>query len=593
VSSDGVFVPVPLAGAREALRRCWPFVAVGVGSVGLESVTGGSLDRPWWHAGIGVAVVGLVIAVLAESGRVRVWWETAGGIVCLVGVGLARHGTGGIGGGYGSLVLLPIVWFSLYGTRRQLGVMIGCAAVVLAGPIAVINGDRYPSTGWRSTLVLLGVGGLWGVTSQTLRDRLAAKTVEQEAVAAQVRDALESMADPIGRYEVIRDATGQPVDLCCVLLNASGRDMLGADTIGELLSERLQQRGRYEMLDVWLSAVDAAEPVRYELASKRWQQGRTVMLQLVSIHDGVLATWRDVTDERAAETNLRQSIERWHSVADTAADASLVLDKAFHVIHVSASIAELLGLQTADAIGRQALEMVHPDDRTDVASILRSALDDDDRHVIEFRVLNLREPEHSIWLEGRVTGLNVSDDRELNIGLRDVTAAHLERDLLGHQATHDPLTGLLNRAGLQTHLETHAAAHSRRQLLYLDLDRFKPINDTYGHAAGDEVLIETARRIVDTIRADDAAARIGGDEFAIISHTTGPAHEAQHIADRLRMRIAAPITLLNGSTVHITASIGCAAAPALATVDELLLAADHEMYRAKRQRQHLSQGVEN
>jgi diguanylate cyclase (GGDEF)-like protein/PAS domain S-box-containing protein len=579
-----------LSTATAVIRRCWPFAAVGVASAALESVTGGTLDHRWWYLGIVASVVGLAIALLAEIRTVIVWLETVGGLVCLGGVGLMRHGSGGFSGGYGALVLLPIVWFSLYGNRRQLAVMITSAAGVLAGPLLAIGGSRYPSTGWRSTLVLLGVGALWGLTSQTLRDRLAAKTLETEATSGQVRDALEGLADPIGRYIAIRDASGRPIDLRCVLLNAAGRTMLGPETVGELLSERLRQRGRNEMLDVWLSAVDADEPVHYELASQHWQRGRTVMLQLVRIQDGVLATWRDVTNEREAEQNLRRSIERWHSVADTAADASLVLNDELRVIHVSSSIAELLGLPTADAIGQRVLRIVHADDQVDVATTLTAALGDDERHIIEFRVLDLREAGQDVWLEGRVTGIDVGGSRELNIGLRDVSAAHLERAVLGHQATHDPLTGILNRAGLQAHLEAHAAPHSRRQLLYIDLDRFKPINDTYGHASGDEVLIETARRILATIRADDAAARIGGDEFAVVSHAAGSAHEGPQLADRIRTNIAAPITLTDGTVVQVTASVGSATAPGLVTVDELLIAADHEMYRRKRQSQQIHEG---
>ncbi len=451
-----------------------------VGAVALEPFTGGRLDAGWWWVGILVAAVGILAGAAAVAGRVRADWVLFGGLLSLVGIVVVRHASH-VSGGFGPMVLLPIVWFSLFGSRRQLVAVISCAAVALIAPLVLIGGERYPTTAWRSSLVLIGVGLLAGLSSQRFRDRLATRTNEAGSLAAQLHDALEAMADPVARYEVIRDDAGLPVDLRCVLLNAAGRQMMGDETVGELLSERLLKRGRLEMLDIWLSAVDSAEPVRYELTSQRWQNGRIVVLQLVRIHNGVLASWRDVTNERAAELGLRQSIQRWHSMADAATDVSLILDHNLEVLHVSASIADMLGLDQATAIGQDALRIIHPDDRSLVHATLTAALHDDARQTIEFRVLDRRKPGDQVWLEGRVAGLGAGSNRELNIGLRDITTVRLERAVLGHQATHDPLTGLLNRAGLQAQLDAQTDRASGWHLIYLDLDRFKPINDLHGH----------------------------------------------------------------------------------------------------------------
>lgn len=572
----------PTTHTRSALRRTWPFAGVGAAAAALEPFTGGELDQRWWWIGLALVALGLTGALLAARVSSRPSWETVGGLVWLLGTGLVRHATYGASGGYGALVMLPIVWFTLYGNRRQLLTIITGASVVLVVPMVLIGGDRYPATGWRGSLVLIGVGALSGLAAQHLRNRLADQTEATTTHAGELRDALEAMADPIARYEVLRDDGGRPVDLRCILLNAAGREMLGDATIGELMSERLAQRGRSEMLDLWLSAVDAHEPIQYETVSQNWQSGRVVVLQLVRIHNGVLATWRDVTNERKMEESLRQSLGRWQSVADAAADASLVLDRAFQVLHVSSSIADLVGLDQSAALGKSVLKIISADDLPLVVDTLTAALASDERRTIEFRVLDLRNPGEHVWLEGRVAGMGTDESRELNIGLRDINAAHLERTALGYQATHDPMTGLLNRAGLQAQLDACADRKIGVQLLYLDLDRFKPINDVHGHGAGDQVLVEVANRLMTTIRASESAARIGGDEFAIISHALTTRDAIDGLVGRVKASVAAPITLADGTVVSVTASVGLATASALTAVDELLMAADHEMYRSKR-----------
>jgi diguanylate cyclase (GGDEF)-like protein/PAS domain S-box-containing protein len=575
---DSDVTPVTVAGV---VRRGWPFVAVAAGAVALQPFTGGEVYAEWWWAGILVAVVGIVGVGAAVLGRLRAGWETVGGLLSLAGIVLLRHASHGTTSGFGALVLLPIVWFSLFGSRRQLITVICAASVALTAPLLLIGGERYPTTAWRLALILIGVGLLSGLSSQRLRDRLAARTDDAASLAGDLHDALEAMSDPVGRYEVVRDGSGVPIDLRCVLLNAAGRQMMGAESVGELLSERLRQRGRSEMLDVWLSAVDSVEPISYELTSDHWRHGRIVALQLVRIHNGVLASWRDVTNERAAESSLRQSIDRWHSMADAATDASLIVDHNFDVIHVSLSIADMLGLDQTSAIGQSALRIVHPDDRSLVFATMTAALHDDARRTIEFRARDQRSPSEYVWLEGRAAGLGAGTNRELNIGLRNITSARLERAALGHQATHDPLTGLLNRAGLQASLDSQTDRAADLHLLYIDLDRFKPINDDHGHQAGDQVLVTVAQRLIATLRADDAAARIGGDEFAIISHVS----DADKLIARLTAAIAAPITLTNNAVVYVTASVGLASASANTTIDDLLIEADIEMYRNKRRAQ--------
>lgn len=165
-----------------------------------------------------------------------------------------------------------------------------------------------------------------------------------------------------------------------------------------------------------------------------------------------------------------------------------------------------------------------------------------------------------------------------------------ENSSLAHLASHDVLTGLANRVLLEDRLAQAIAAAQGSDtgfvVLYLDANRLKEVNDRFGHAAGDAMLVAIAQRISDCVRASDLAARVGGDEFAIIaSPPTGP-DDADAIIARLREAMALPIRLPNGQDVLSSLSIGVAHYPRDGTQPEVLLqSADKAMYDVKQRRQ--------
>lgn len=158
--------------------------------------------------------------------------------------------------------------------------------------------------------------------------------------------------------------------------------------------------------------------------------------------------------------------------------------------------------------------------------------------------------------------------------------------LVRHQAFHDGLTGLANRSLFYDRLE-RAIVLSRRELrglavLLIDLDQFKPINDSLGHAAGDELLVAVAHRISGCLRANDTAARLGGDEFVVLAEGVSTVDDARAVAERVIGALTEPF-LIAGAKRSVQASIGVAFAPAGAgSADELLNNADAAMYAAKR-----------
>ena len=159
---------------------------------------------------------------------------------------------------------------------------------------------------------------------------------------------------------------------------------------------------------------------------------------------------------------------------------------------------------------------------------------------------------------------------------------------LTQRALHDPLTGLPNRALFWDRLTHRLSTGDRRQhqcaVLFVDLDDFKDVNDLHGHAAGDELLVQVARRIEENLRAGDTAARFGGDEFVILLDDVDDAEAAEEVARRLATAIGSPFILVNSSTLRVTVqvSVGIAlAGPNLDTPDALVTAADIAMYSAK------------
>jgi diguanylate cyclase (GGDEF)-like protein len=156
-------------------------------------------------------------------------------------------------------------------------------------------------------------------------------------------------------------------------------------------------------------------------------------------------------------------------------------------------------------------------------------------------------------------------------------------DTMLHQALHDALTGLPNRA-LFTDRIQHALVQARRRgttcgVILLDLDRFKTVNDSLGHGAGDELLVAVARRIAESLRSADTAARLGGDEFAVLLEDLGQVDEAVLVAERITAALSAPI-VVSGREVYVKVSLGIAVGGHEAS--ELLRQADVAMYRAKR-----------
>jgi diguanylate cyclase (GGDEF)-like protein/PAS domain S-box-containing protein len=282
----------------------------------------------------------------------------------------------------------------------------------------------------------------------------------------------------------------------------------------------------------------------------------------------------------------RQSEARFASLVKNSSDAVAVVESDTTIRYVTQSAERLLGYQPENLEGRRFSELVHPDDRTRTVSVLTAA-SSADHELVEFRILHQDGGYRHV--ETLCTNL-LSDPNVGGIVLntRDISERKQFEDQLAHQAFHDQITGLANRALFRDRV-VHAIERQSRNgrrvgVLFMDLDDFKTVNDSLGHAAGDEVLREVGERLRSCLRAADTAARLGGDEFAVLLEDAGEGLPAMDVADRIMLELEAPFQL-EGRDLRVTASLGIAISDfemmGEEGAEELLRNADVAMYLAK------------
>jgi diguanylate cyclase (GGDEF)-like protein/PAS domain S-box-containing protein len=297
-----------------------------------------------------------------------------------------------------------------------------------------------------------------------------------------------------------------------------------------------------------------------------------------------------------AETAVRQNEARFRSLVQHSSDVIIVTKADGSMRFVSPSAARVFGYDPSQLTGLEVSSLLHAEDRGRAADFFREAAAGPGvTGPVEWR---FRQADGS-WLHAELLATNLLHDqtvRGIVLNTRDVSERKRLEQQLTHQAFHDPLTGLANRALFRDRV-SHALALAQREgrpitVLFLDLDDFKRVNDSLGHAEGDRLLIAAAERFLSCARAADTVARLGGDEFAIlIEHVVGADGRAG-LLDRLSAAMAHPFTL-SGNQVQVSASIGVAAATGEETADDLLRNADVAMYAAKRRGKGRSETYES
>jgi len=286
----------------------------------------------------------------------------------------------------------------------------------------------------------------------------------------------------------------------------------------------------------------------------------------------------------AEDLHESKSAERFRSLVQNSSDVIALLGRDLTIRYHTPSVQRVLGYGEDELVGVELTELLETGEREGLRSFFADVCVSP-RLAMPRDLLLRRTNGTTCQLES--VFLNLLDDANVAgvvVTARDVTERRALEAALEHQAFHDSLTGLANRA-LFSDRVTHALGRGlRRQnlfaVLFIDLDDFKTVNDSLGHAAGDELLVAVARRLETCLRPEDTCARLGGDEFAImIENLSGP-EAAVTVAGRILDAMGEPLTLF-GSEVSVQASVGIALGSGGQSTSDILRSADLAMYRAK------------
>ncbi len=300
-----------------------------------------------------------------------------------------------------------------------------------------------------------------------------------------------------------------------------------------------------------------------------------------------LEVYVNITELKQAQSALRASETRYRAIVNSVSDAIVVADLSDgRILDANQRVAELFGYDLG-ALQRCTKADLNPDDPLFGGEagqhILQRAL----RGVSQRFEWQMQRPGgDTFWTEVRLRCADIGGNERLLIVIRDITERRRAEEQLRHDGLHDALTGLANRALVMNRVEQALAKRERQAsygfaLFYIDLDRFKMVNDSLGHNVGDQLLVAMARRLQGCVRPGDTIARLGGDEFVILLDELHGESEANDFAGRLQFELMKPLQV-GGVEISPSASLGVAVSgDAYRRWDEMLRDADLAMYEAK------------
>lgn len=475
-------------------------------------------------------------------------------------------------------------------------------------------------TGLFATPVCLALGQLWRLNhSMRLRTVAAASVAGAGAVMAlwslwrehnrsverkgaedahsKFLAAVETSLDAFSILESVRDKSGAIADFRIQYANASAEKMTGrsrSELVGRMLSEVTPIRKTTSLFDRCCRVVETGEALSDEHAVTQANINASwVRYQLVKLGDGLAFTCSDISETKATQQRYEQLVTFTDSVFQNAPYSIVATDTQGLIKAMNVAAEKLTGYLRKDLVDKAALTILH--DEKELAS---KAGDGPDGFAVLTKGVGAEEMEQQEWTLVRQDGTRTP----INLAMRAITSESGETtgfvsiafdiaerrqmlDYVTHLATHDPLTGLLGRALLRDKT-MEAVERARRYgtkvaLFMVDLDQFKRINDSLGHAAGDQVLVEAANRLSRSVRSTDVVARVGGDEFVVVMTDITSVEDVEQCAAKLVSKMSPEISV-DEYLVNVTASVGVCIYPDFAAdAKHLLKRADAAMYAAK------------
>jgi diguanylate cyclase (GGDEF)-like protein/PAS domain S-box-containing protein len=310
---------------------------------------------------------------------------------------------------------------------------------------------------------------------------------------------------------------------------------------------------------------------------------KVLFLAVSSVVAAYTTSWNRRTLQQAVAAR-RDFEARFKAVFAHSAVGVALLDEGGRIVEANDAMARLVGASNLHLVGKQVHEFAPAEHRV-AGQLLISDIVEGGHRSSSGELRFVRGDGTEVWASVTVSTATGAREVRLIALVEDVTERKALEARLLQQAFYDGLTGLANRSLFRDRVE-HALSRSMRErasvaVLFLDLDHFKNVNDTLGHAAGDALLRTVSGRLLNATRGSDTVARLGGDEFAVLLENAKTDAEASIVAERIVQSLQAPIDLAGGQSVRVTSSIGIARAGEPDSVDELLRNADVAMYAAK------------
>ncbi len=445
------------------------------------------------------------------------------------------------------------------------------------------------------------LAGLWALLQE--HDRAVERRGAEEA-HSKFLAAAETSLDAFSILESVRDSSGKIVDFRFVYVNANTERMTGmsrAELVGELMRSAMPVGTTGGMFERYCNVVDTGEPLNEEFpVNQPNMKASWVRYQVVRLGDGLAMTCSDISEAKATQERYEHLAEFTDSVFQNAPFSIIATDTKGMITAMNVAAEKLSGYSREELVGKAPLTMLH-----DERELMARAGDVDPEATVEkdgFDILvagaAVGEMEEREWTlirqDGSRTPINLavravtSDAGEVSgfVGIAfDITERRQMLDYVTHLATHDQLTGLLGRALLRDKA-VEAVERARRYgtkvaLFVIDLDQFKRINDSLGHASGDQILVEIANRLRRSVRSTDVVARVGGDEFVVVMPDITTVADVEQCAANLVAKLGPEISV-DEHLVNVTASVGVCIYPDFAAdAKHLLKRADSAMYAAK------------
>jgi len=567
--ADPANLAVPPVIAIFCLIRSWDLIAripyVVVASLVLFAFVVNSLNTALWVEGSGGWRLHLRVAV--EMGVIAVVIYGIGwGAILAIGF---VFGAVDVMRSAGSAAARPaIIWTVLCIAMGQLAIAVGAAPTLIHQPLVDSLG------------VLDALGAVF--TIKVLQWFAVAREASEGRFKALVHEASDIIvvSDMTGRLTYVSPAFDRILGFSADhFFTRSAAELMHPDDLAAMQARAGEIRG---------SAVHGMHSelrLRHADGTWRWFEVKvTNHLENPKVR-GIVGNLHDITERKQAVEALQEAHERFRSAFENAPIGMAMTDLEGRIIRANSSLADIVGRPTADLVGVKVTDFTHPDDREMSAAEMRLLVSSGSAgYQIEKRYIHSDGRE--VWVSVSVSCVRDEQEQPLYLigQVEDVTERRALRERLAYAAIHDPLTGLPNRELFMDRLEVALRRATRGQfevaVIFLDVDRFKLINDSLGHDVGDQVLGAVADRLSAAMRASDTLARFGGDEFTVLCDDINRETDSLDVAQRLVMALGQPLTLDSGE-VFVTLSVGIALSRPGQSAPVLLRNADIAMYRAK------------